>query len=214
MSLTLEYLTKLGRIKRISCIMMEDRGYVLSAQEKFDDMTDLAVGALYLNKAKKEKTTLSLALSKVYSLRENHLLVLFLDNNYDEGKKKEKMVSSEQAKLAIEKWKTAFSQCQECLLISPGRLSPDAKKESCVSHLTILVHEFLMLPVGRHIMVPKHTKLNEEETKQFLHYRKIDRIQLPQLKVTDPVCMYYGFKPDTVVRVERPGWTVYRVVTL
>lgn len=213
MSLTLEYLSKLGRIKRISTIMMKDRGYTLPEYESFEDLTDLAVGAKYLNKAKAEKTTLSFALSSVYTLHGKHLLVLFLDNNYDEGKKKEKMVSSEQAKAAIDKWKTHFSNCEECLLIAPGRFSPDAKKESTVNNLTILVHEFLMLPIGRHIMVPKHTSLNAEETTQFLQSRKLERCQLPQLKLADPVCMYYGYKPDTIVRVERPGWTVYRVVT-
>jgi DNA-directed RNA polymerase subunit H (RpoH/RPB5) len=190
--------------------MMKDRGYTLS--ESFEDMTDLAVGAKYLNKAKSEKITLSLALSSVYTLNGKKLLVLFLDNNYDEGKKKEKMVSSEQAKAAIEKWKTSYSDCEECLLIAPGRFSPDAKKESSVANLTILIHEFLMLPIGRHIMVPKHTSLTQEETNEFLKSRKIDRCQLPQLKLNDPVCMYYGYKPDTIVRVERPGWTVYRVV--
>lgn len=213
MSLTLEYLCKLGRIKRISTIMMKDRGYDLPSYERFESMTDLAVGAKYLNKAKEEKITLSLALSSVYTLHDKNLLLLFLDNNYDEGKKKEKMVSSEQAKAAIEKWKMHFGHCEECLLIAPGRFSPEAKKESTVNNLTILVHEFLMLPIGRHIMVPKHTSLNGEETREFLESRKLEKCQLPQLKITDPVCMYYGYKLDTVVRVERPGWTVYRIVT-
>lgn len=214
MSITLEYISRLGRVKRVSCIMLTDRGYNLPDQEVIlDEMSDLSVGAKYLQIAKEAKCSLGYSMSSTYSRDNDSLLVLFLDNNYDEGKKREKMVSTEQAKTAITLWKTSFSDCQKCLLICPGKLSPDAKKEVNLPNLSLVTHEFLLIPVGRHIMVPKHEALTPADAKVFLENRKLNKEQLPQLKLTDPVSIYYGYSPGTIVRIERPGWTVFRVVT-
>jgi DNA-directed RNA polymerase subunit H (RpoH/RPB5) len=135
-----------------------------------------------------------------------------LDNNYDEGKKREKMVSTDQAKAAIKLWKESFADAQSCILVCPGKLSPDAKREANIPHLHLITHDFLLIPVGRHVLVPKHHSLSEEDAKVFLAHRKIDRFQLPQLKSSDPVSIYYGYEPGMVVKIERKGWTVFRVV--
>jgi len=214
MSITLEYVSRLGRVKRVSVIMLADRGYELPKQEaELASMNDLSVGAQYLKIAKEAKCSFGYSLSGTYARGDDSLLVLFLDNNYDEGKKREKMVSTEQAKVAIALWKNSFADCAKCMLICPGKLSPDAKKEVNMPDLTILTHEFLLLPVGRHILVPRHTALTETDAQIFLQHRKLKREQLPQLKVTDPVSLYYGYAPGTIVKIDRPAWTIFRVVT-
>lgn len=214
MSFTLEYIYKLGRVKRVSCTMMEDRGYQIPKNElKLKDESDLTVGAMYLKIAKNLKCSYGYALSSTYVRGDESTLVLFLDNNYDEGKKREKMVSTEQAKSAISMWKTSFNDSSSCILICPGKLSPDAKKEVTISNLTLLTHEFLMMPIAKHIMVPLHEALTDEDARVFLHHRKLDSNQLPQIKITDPVCMYYGFQIGTIVKVSRLGWTVFRIVS-
>ena len=214
MSITLEYISRLGRVKRVSCIMLSDRGYILPEQEvALDDMSDITVGAKYLQLAKEAKCSLGYSMSSTYCRDQESLLVLFLDNNYDEGKKREKMVSTEQAKAAIQLWKNSFSDCNKCLLICPGKLSPDAKKEVNMPNLSLVTHEFLLIPVGRHIMVPRHEALTSSDADIFLQTRKLNKDQLPQLKVTDPVSIYYGYAPGTIVKIQRPGWTVFRVVT-
>jgi DNA-directed RNA polymerase subunit H (RpoH/RPB5) len=86
------------------------------------------------------------------------------------------------------------------------------KKEVSLPNVSVLMHDFLLFPVGRHVMVPRHTALTHTQTKEFLTARKLEASQLPNLKVTDPVAMYYGFPVDSIVRIERPGWDVYRVV--
>lgn len=213
MSITLDYVSKLGRVKRVSCIMMEDRGYELPPEEKeILSMTDLCVGAKYLSTALKAKCPLSIALSSTYGKEDDSCLVLFLDNNYDENKKREKMVSTDQAKAAILLWKSNFSSCEKCIFVCPGKLSPDAKKEVQVPNLSLLTHEFLILPVGRHVMVPSHIPLTEKDAEVFLRSRKLERKQLPQLKTSDPVSLYYGFVPNTIVKIQRPGWTIFRIV--
>lgn len=214
MSITLEYVSRIGRVKRVSCTMLYDRGYALPEQEQaLASMSDLSVGARYLQLAKQAKCSLGYALSSTYARGSESLLVLFLDNNYDEGKKREKMVSTEQAKIAISLWKSSFSDCPTCMLICPGKLSPDAKREVNMPNLTLLTHEFLLIPVGRHVLVPPHQALTENDAEIFLSHRKLLREQLPQLKLSDPVSMYYGYRPGTIVKIQRPGWTVYRVVT-
>ena len=215
MALTLEYLKKLGRVKNVSCLMMEDRGYNLPDQEiQLKGMKDIEIASHYLSIAKKANCSLGYALSCTYARNDELTLVLFLDNNYDETKKKDKMVSTEQAKTAIKLWKDFFSDCSTCIFISPGKLSPDAKKEISVPNLFLITHEFLTLPVGRHSLVPKHEALSNKDVEIFTKERKIDKNQLPQLKVTDPISIYYGYSPGTVVKITRPGdWTIFRVVT-
>jgi len=213
MSISLEYISKLGRVKLVSCMMMHDRGYALPDQEQaLSDKSDLQVGALYLTIASKAKCSICFAMSCTYVRGNEITLVLFLDNNYDEGKKREKMVSTDQAKAAIKLWKSSFAECSTCILVSPGKLSPDAKKEANIANLHLITHEFLLIPVGRHALVPKHENMSEQDAAVFLKHRKLERFQLPQLKSTDPLSVYYGYEPGTIVKIQRQGWTVFRVV--
>jgi DNA-directed RNA polymerase I, II, and III subunit RPABC1 len=193
--------------------MMADRGYQIPDHElQLEKVSDLSVGAYYLSVAKKAKCSIGYSLSCTYARNNQSTLVFFVDNNYDESKRREKMVSTEQAKAAITLWKQSFADCAHCILVCPGKLSPDAKKESTITNLTILTHEFLLMPVGRHILVPKHEGLSESDASVFLKSRKIESGQLPHLKVNDPISLYYGFEPGTIVKISRPGWTVFRVV--
>lgn len=212
MALTLEYLSKIGRVKRISCIMMADRGYKMPNDEHLlESMTDLQVGAKYLNIAQKAKTSFAMALSSSYVRGSESTLLVFLDLNYDEAKKREKMVSCDQIKAGIARWRQC-SECQSVTFISPGKLSPDAKKEVAMPNVSVLTHDFLLFPVARHILVPPHTALTKKETEEFLTSRKLEALQLPNLKISDPIAMYYGFPVNSIIRIKRPGWDVYRVV--
>ena len=118
----------------------------------------------------------------------------------------------EQVKAALQLWSESFSECGDCLLVAPGKLSPDARKETARPDVTVLTHDFLLFPVGRHRMVPRHQRLTSDERAVFLERRKLAAGQLPQLKTADPVAVYYGYKPGDVVRISRPGWDVFRVV--
>jgi DNA-directed RNA polymerase I, II, and III subunit RPABC1 len=121
------------------------------------------------------------------------------------------MVSCDQIKSALIVWKS--TEDNFLTLISPGKLSPDAKKEVAIPNATVLTHDFLMFPVARHAMVPRHTMLTEDQKKEFLEARKLESSQLPSIKASDPISMYFGYPLDAIIRIERPGWDVYRVVT-
>lgn len=208
--LSLEYLSKLGRVKKVSCMMMQDRGAQQSVDQSIIEMTDLQVASKFLTQAIKDKKSLASALSSKYVVEDKSIFVMFIDLNYDESKKREKMVSCDQVKAAIHDWNIANTDY--LILIVSAKLSPDAKKEAALPCVSIMTHDFLTFPVARHCMVPKHTKLTSAFKKEFLEARKLESKQLPILRVTDPVALYYGYEVDDVIRVERPGWEVYRVV--
>lgn len=194
--------------------MMMDRGYQIPDEEKFENDNDLIIGAKYLQVAKHSNTSLGNALSSVYyGDNKPTTLILFFNNNYDESKRKNKMVSSEQAKIAISLWTEKYPKCKECILIAPGKLSPESKKEVIMENLTVLTHEFLTFPIARHDLVPQHIALTEKEKQEFMKVRNIQCELLPQLKIHDPISLYYGYKIGTIVRISRPGWTVFRIVS-
>jgi len=70
---------------------------------------------------------------------------------------------------------------------------------------TFLVSE-LMYNVTEHVFVPRHTVLNEEESRLFIENNK-DKIAdielLPKILTSDPVAKYYNMKPGQIVRIER-----------
>lgn len=208
--LSLEYLSKIGRVKRVTCMMMQDRGATNVGDRDIVAMTDLQVASKFLTAAIKDKKSLASSLSAKYVVDCKSIFVMFVDLNYDEAKKREKMVSCDQVKAAIQEWKAAATDY--LILIVSAKLSPDAKKEAALPRVSIMTHEFLTFPVARHCMVPKHTKLSQEHKSEFLEARKLESKQLPILRLTDPVAAYYGYEVDDVIRVQRPGWEVYRVV--
>jgi DNA-directed RNA polymerase subunit H (RpoH/RPB5) len=214
MNISISLVWTVGRVKKNFCLMMMDRGYELDKEEEnLCKLSELSIGSHYLNKALEEKKSFRDVITQVYEKSSEKTLSLFLDANYDESKKREKMISSDYIKSSILKWKNDYQNCAHCILISPGRLSPDAKREILIPNLVLLNYDFLMVPIGRHSMVPRHIGLSKEDATKFLETRKIIPMQLPQLKKTDPVSIYYGFHVGTIVKIIRPGGVVhFRIV--
>jgi DNA-directed RNA polymerase subunit H (RpoH/RPB5) len=214
MNISVPLVWTVGRVKKNFCLMMIDRGFLLDKEEEeICKLSELSIGSYYLKKAIDEKKSFRDVITRVYEKSSEKTLSLFLDANYDESKKREKMISSDYIKSSILKWRNDFSDCAHCILISPGRLSPDAKREILIPNLVLLTYDFLMVPIGRHSMVPSHIGLSKEDACKFLETRKIMPMQLPQLKKTDPVSIYYGFNVGTIVKIVRPGGVVhFRIV--
>lgn len=100
----------------------------------------------------------------------------------------------------------------------------------------ILDHS-LMYNVTKHVDVPHHEALSDKEAEEFLKKNKLQRRQLPLMKfvdhasliaqkdrtrVTDPVVVYYNFRPDQIIRITRKNnvietlaedYVTYRVVS-
>jgi len=74
------------------------------------------------------------------------------------------------------------------------------------------------LDISKHVLVPKHSKLSEEEVKKLLERYNVSLKQLPKILKTDPALQNLDAKPGDVIKIERQSPTVgkvnyYRVVT-
>ena len=66
----------------------------------------------------------------------------------------------------------------------------------------------LQFNVGRHFLVPKHSKVNTNQIKNILELYSLKTLQqLPLIKFSDPQCRYYGFRVNDVVKVLRNSRT-------
>ena len=71
--------------------------------------------------------------------------------------------------------------------------------------------------ITKHILVPEHTKLGEEEKRKLLEQYNISIKQLPQIKLDDPAIKHLNPKVGDVMKIKRISPTVgetffYRVV--
>ena len=69
----------------------------------------------------------------------------------------------------------------------------------------------------KHILVPKHSLINEEESKKVLQKYNISFMQLPKISKKDPVIKELEAKPRDIIKIERKSPTntktiYYRVV--
>lgn len=59
----------------------------------------------------------------------------------------------------------------------------------------------------KHLLVPKHTLLNESELKQVLQNYNISLMQLPKIHKKDPAIVHLNPKAGDVIKIERKSPT-------
>lgn len=65
-----------------------------------------------------------------------------------------------------------------------------------------LIKNLLFNPT-KHILQPDFRLISEEEKKELLEKYKCKELQLPWIKITDPITKYYDAKPGQVFRIDR-----------
>ena len=75
----------------------------------------------------------------------------------------------------------------------------------------------LVFNITKHSLVPKHEKVPEKEIKKLLLKLMISKLsQFPTLLTTDPICKYYNFKVNDLIKISRTSngnkHTFYRCV--
>ena len=75
----------------------------------------------------------------------------------------------------------------------------------------------LSFNITKHVLVPSHELLKQEEKINVLRDLRIDPKSLPVLTITDPVARYYNYKRGDVIRITRKSptngvYSFYRLV--
>jgi DNA-directed RNA polymerase I, II, and III subunit RPABC1 len=66
----------------------------------------------------------------------------------------------------------------------------------------------LQFNILKHILVPKHTILNENERELFIKkYNILDNSQIPDISYFSPVSIVIGLRPNDIVKIERASRT-------
>jgi DNA-directed RNA polymerase I, II, and III subunit RPABC1 len=87
------------------------------------------------------------------------------------------------------------------------------------TNIQIMWCKQLQFNVTKHVLVPKHTKCNDEEINELLKtYNLLTKVQLPLISRDDPVIRYYNYKPGDVIKITgtkmsfNPNYEFYRTV--
>ena len=199
------YIARLPRVLSHLQLLLADRGYV-----GFPEVTDPVALAI------ERLSSIGEALTCNVTKGARILRIVFLDPMFDATKGgRETQTSTFQLAAAA----TFATKC-DVLAISFPKLSPDAVKSAFrmrkrtpgLNLLEVLTFANLAFPISTHVLVPKHTALSIDEAKVFETSRKIARNKLPILKLSDPVRVWYGWAPNTIVRIDRPVGVAWRVV--
>ncbi|MEM2874119.1 MAG: DNA-directed RNA polymerase subunit H [Candidatus Nanoarchaeia archaeon] len=65
--------------------------------------------------------------------------------------------------------------------------------------------EIAKIDITKHVLVPKHILLSEEEAKKLLSQLNISAAQLPSILSTDPMAKALGAKVGNIIKIERIG---------
>ena len=84
-------------------------------------------------------------------------------------------------------------------------------------NVEIFLKKNMIFNVTKHIYVPKHIILSEEEELEVLEKYNTTKGKLPKLSKTDPIAKYYGMKNDQICKIIRKSpevgeYIYYRLV--
>jgi DNA-directed RNA polymerase I, II, and III subunit RPABC1 len=130
-------------------------------------------------------------------------------------------------KFNLDKLKFYISKMNEielnhCIIVYADQITSTAKK--AIDNLEIIKPEGTIVPaeielfslkelqynLTKHILVPLHTKLSDEESFQL---KKKFGHNLASILKTDPVSRFYNFKKGDIIKITRKeGYIIYRIV--
>lgn len=183
--------------------MLQDRGYIVSAQEKNESWND------FLQRFKENECNRSrmllVASHKVDP--DNRVIVYFADETKKTGVKPIRELTERMEERNI----------QRAILVTQNVLTAfarDAISEAAPRHIIEnFMESELLVNITKHELVPKHVPLTNEEKQNLLNRYRVKEIQLPRIQSADPVARYFGLSRGQVVKIIRPSETAGRYVT-
>ena len=194
--------TKLFRIRKTVCKMLNARGYLV-AQAELDRDKD-SFTEEFGEDPRRDALTLQL------DLREDptqHIFVFFPD---------EEKVGVKTIKEYAKRMKD--EQVNRAIIVVQQSLTPFARQSllECQAQ-KFYIEQFqeaeLLVNITDHVLVPEHILLSDEQKRVLLDRYKVKETQLPRIQMHDPVARYFGMRRGQVVRIIRPSETAGRYVT-
>lgn len=185
------------RIYETLCVMLGERGYDVSNQQKFlQSFTSNAITNGHVNRQALHFIT----------KRDNESLFVFFSSIQSMGIKEVEELQSRLDDQEIER----------CLLIYPLTLTPSAIKfinTSNNAHMktgsiieTFAEDELTYNPIY-HELSPRFTIMTKNESRRFLHETKFKPENLPVISRNDKVARYFGMKRGDIIRINRRSET-------
>jgi DNA-directed RNA polymerase subunit H (RpoH/RPB5) len=196
------YVSVLPKIIDHLCLLLKDRGYVPPILPK--SFEDIAQKAIKNDQSIGE--TLTFKVNHVHT--QKTLVVGFLDPLFDPLKNKEIMTSAYQIHGAI----MDLEANESALLVCFSKMSPDSKKEinKLKKRVQVICHTSLLFPITLHVLFKSHVSMNDEEARKWEQDNRTSRKNLPQLKFSDPVRIWFGWPKNTIIKIERGALRVVK----
>jgi DNA-directed RNA polymerase subunit H (RpoH/RPB5) len=199
------FLYRLGLSYKNALIMIRDRGYEVNSS--LIDLEPLAIAGHFYVCALNEKKSLSCVMRSSFRSKQGSLSLWTLDRNYDTIKCRDKMISTDQIKSIADQ--ISEDDADKAIVLSPFKLSPQARKELLMADLFLF--DDLLINLPKHVLVVKHTKINVNDAKQIMG-QSFDPNHLPILPINDPVSRWYNFEKDSIIYIQNPVMPSFRIV--
>ncbi|KAL5485906.1 RPB5 [Sanghuangporus weigelae] len=195
---------RLWRVNRTIHELVRDRGFQVSDEEIEMDLASFK--QTYANSVGSvDRNMLNFFTNHRVNIQD-HIFVFFSDEKSVGVKTMRKL-------LQILEEKTI----NKAIIIFPGNMTPSARKVIVAMSHQYRLEEFsesdLLVNITRHILVPSHEVLTQEEKKILLEKYRLKETQLPRIQLADPVARYYGLRRGQVVKITRPSETAGRYVS-
>jgi DNA-directed RNA polymerase subunit H (RpoH/RPB5) len=237
-----------GAAKINSARMMRARGHVLPALETElidSDASPTQVIAEYAARALELGCSLCEAMSGTYDVarERDHVWeqgrapdvtsIVFLDDNWDETKRRSKAASTDQLKQALDAARRAprpHDQILNVIIIAPTALTSDARREITnigavleggsamrtlggdAARVRVMLARDLSIPICSHVGVPTHNRLSQTDALRLVAECRVHPLQLSILATSDAVAIHYDYRESDIVKITREASVEFRVV--
>lgn len=121
------------------------------------------------------------------------------------------------SKINIEKVKDFINilhklNTSNCIIIYNENITSMALKlieNSSDVNIELFTLDELQLNITKHILVPFHERVPENEAVEF---KKTYGVKFPILLKSDPICRFYNFKRGDIIKIHRDDFVAYRIV--
>jgi len=204
-----EEITRLYRVMRTTCEMIQERGYFVSDDRIPKDVGDFTQKYCQVtpsgNVILRKEMTMNCAREGDVS---DVVVAFFLED---------KKVSANQVRDCNQVARTQNAKVM--ILVYSDMITPIARRaitqvnNSEEIRIEPFSEDELMVNITKHELVPKHIPLSAQQKQEMLQTFRLRENQLPRMLSSDPVARHYGLARGRVVQIKRPSETAGEYVT-